>query len=955
MKITEIRFQNLNSLTGTWRIDFTDFAYQETSLFAITGSTGAGKSTILDAICLALFGKTPRLGKVTKSSNEIMSRHTGVCFAEVTFDTLKGSYRCHWSQHRSRKQSNGELQQPKHEICEAPSGTILASRMLDVLLKVEEVSGMDFDRFTRSTLLAQGGFAAFLQAKTDERAPLLEQITGSKIYSQISIQVHETYLLEKEKLLTLDKELNQIEIFSKEQEDETTSVLNEALKTQKILKKTIATLRLQELWLTNINTLRKEIANHHLQLRKLEHDYSQKKQSLRALPLALAAKEIEPLFQEITRLKESRKRNQQAIIVIQKRKESLIPALEVLAETIKKQQSNFVQAEEKRTTGLELIDNVKQLDFSIKSATKMNKVLSEAIVTLETEQATLRKEIAILSDDLQVIHNSTKRVDSFFSDRKNNEKLITAYLLIETKITKLLQLRSRKLKDSQQDKEIDSDRFLQKKSTEIKKDLDFLQSKLQLLIRIQSLEEERARLLTSEPCPLCGSTTHPYKNKQLVEISNEERLPQLISIQETLHNRAKEWKKHKTEQEILAKELLIKTNNLEHAHKRNELLTTKQKENKEALSRQKKSLQELCEKRNNLFGNKNTREQSAILEKQVRQARQILEKAQNRHRASEKELTSINSRLLALIDEQKRQDLSIHDRERLFAAELQKSPFSSIDAFLAAILPPAEIASLQNSQDSFVKKQTELNGLLHDKNKKLHSEIEKQLTLEDIHTLQGRLSEQEQQLEKSRHIAVSTQEQLQRNNKSKQNYQQKARTINNQKNIFGRWNRLHMLIGSADGKKFRNFAQGLTFEMMVLHANHHLARMNNRYILIRDKALPLELNVIDTYQAGEIRSTKNLSGGESFLISLALALGLARMASNKIRVDSLFLDEGFGSLDEDALESALDTLSRLQEENKLIGVISHVPALKERIPLQIEISCKTGGRSVIKGPGISSE
>ena len=955
MKITEIRFQNLNSLTGTWCIDFTDSAYRETSLFAITGPTGAGKSTLLDAICLALYGRTPRLGKVTKSSNEIMSRHTGACFAEVTFETLKGSFRCHWSQHRSRKKANGDLQQPKHEIAEVSSGTILASRMLEVLLKVEEVSGMDFDRFTRSTLLAQGGFAAFLQAKTDERAPLLEQITGSKIYSQISIQVHEVYSLEKEKLLSLENDLNHFTILPKEQEDALISVLEKVRKTQKTLKTAISTLRLQELWLTNISSLRKEIANHSLQLTTLEKDYSQKKQSLKALPLALSAKALEPLYLEITRLKESKKSCQATIIAAEKKKESLIPALELLARTIKKQQSNLIQAEEKRTTGLELINSVKELDFSIESATETNNTLSEAILALEKEQTELTKEIATLSNNLQAIHNSTQRVDAFFNDRKNDEKLITAYLLIETKITKLLQLRSRELKESQQNKATDSEQVLQTESAEIKKDLNFLQSKLQLLIRIQSLEEERARLLADEPCPLCGSPSHPYQNKKLVEISDEERLPQLISIQEMLHKRAKEWKKHKKEQEELAQVLLIKTNNLEHARKRNALLTTKQKEQRETLYRQKKALQKLCVKRNNLFGKKNTSEQSAILEKQVKNARQALEKAQDRHRASEKELTSINSTLLALADEQKRQDLSIKDREQLFAAELQKSPFSSINAFLAAILPPAEIKSLQNSQDSFVKKQTELNGLLHDKNIKLRSEIEKQLTLEDIHTLQSRLTEQEQQLEKSRHIEVSTQEQLQQNKKNTQRYQHKVRAINDQRNIFGRWSRLHMLIGSADGKKFRNFAQGLTFEMMVVHANHHLARMNNRYILVRDTALPLELNVIDTYQAGEIRSTKNLSGGESFLISLALALGLARMASNKIRVDSLFLDEGFGSLDEEALESALDTLSGLQEENKLIGVISHVGALKERIPLQIEISCETGGRSVIKGPGISSE
>ena len=139
--------------------------------------------------------------------------------------------------------------------------------------------------------------------------------------------------------------------------------------------------------------------------------------------------------------------------------------------------------------------------------------------------------------------------------------------------------------------------------------------------------------------------------------------------------------------------------------------------------------------------------------------------------------------------------------------------------------------------------------------------------------------------------------------------------------------------------------------MMTMHANRQLTKMTDRYLLIRDGSQPLELNVIDNYQAGEIRSTKNLSGGESFIVSLALALGLSQMASRKVRVDSLFLDEGFGTLDEDALETALETLAGLRQDGKLIGVISHVTALKERISTQIRITPGTGGRSTLAGPG----
>jgi exonuclease SbcC len=192
---------------------------------------------------------------------------------------------------------------------------------------------------------------------------------------------------------------------------------------------------------------------------------------------------------------------------------------------------------------------------------------------------------------------------------------------------------------------------------------------------------------------------------------------------------------------------------------------------------------------------------------------------------------------------------------------------------------------------------------------------------------------------------------LKDNEDLKQKQQARAQDIDAQKRECSRWDLLHELIGSSDGKKYRNFAQGLTFEMMVGYANRQLRKMTDRYLLIRDSAQPLELNVIDSYQAGEVRSTKNLSGGESFIVSLSLALGLSHMASKNVRVDSLFLDEGFGTLDEEALDTALETLAGLQQDGKLIGVISHVPALKERISTQIQVISQTRGTSVISGPG----
>ena len=166
---------------------------------------------------------------------------------------------------------------------------------------------------------------------------------------------------------------------------------------------------------------------------------------------------------------------------------------------------------------------------------------------------------------------------------------------------------------------------------------------------------------------------------------------------------------------------------------------------------------------------------------------------------------------------------------------------------------------------------------------------------------------------------------------------------------------LHTLIGSNDGKKFRNFAQGITFELLISNANIRLREMSDRYLLIHSSDRPLELNIIDAYQAGEVRSTKNLSGGESFIVSLALALGLSAMTSATTQIDSLFLDEGFGTLDEDALEIAIATLVGLRNQGKLVGIISHVASLKDRIPTQIEIIPGSGGINTIIGPGVSRD
>ncbi len=161
------------------------------------------------------------------------------------------------------------------------------------------------------------------------------------------------------------------------------------------------------------------------------------------------------------------------------------------------------------------------------------------------------------------------------------------------------------------------------------------------------------------------------------------------------------------------------------------------------------------------------------------------------------------------------------------------------------------------------------------------------------------------------------------------------------------WGQLNDLIGSADGKKFRNHAQQFTLEVLLGYANRHLNDLSRRYRLERVKDT-LALMVVDQDMGDEIRSVHSLSGGESFLVSLALALGLASLSSNRVRVESLFIDEGFGSLDADTLRVAMDALDNLQAQGRKVGVISHVQDMTERIGVQIQVRRQSGGQSRIE-------
>ena len=209
--------------------------------------------------------------------------------------------------------------------------------------------------------------------------------------------------------------------------------------------------------------------------------------------------------------------------------------------------------------------------------------------------------------------------------------------------------------------------------------------------------------------------------------------------------------------------------------------------------------------------------------------------------------------------------------------------------------------------------------------------------------------QQEENLNTERSLSIIEARLLQQA-KNKAAVEQIAKELSEKQSVADRWAKLNKLIGSADGAKFKVIAQSYTLNLLLLHANKHLSYLSKRYKLQQVPGT-LALQVVDCDMCDAIRTVYSISGGESFLISMALALGLSSLSSNNLNVESLFIDEGFGSLDAESLRTAMEALEQLQMQGRKIGVISHVQEMSERISVQVQVHKKVNGKSVLSVVG----
>tara|TARA_R110002050_G_scaffold223874_2_gene359834 strand:+ start:1357 stop:4836 length:3480 start_codon:yes stop_codon:yes gene_type:complete len=1147
MKILRLRFENINALKNGWQLDFTQPPFDSNGLFAITGATGAGKTTILDAICLALYHQTPRL-TVSKKQNQLMTHFTTHCMAEVEFEVKGQGYRAFWSQKRARNKVDGNLLEPTAELA-LLDGTIIAEKLKTVRTKIAEITGLDFSRFTKSMMLSQGEFAAFLNAAANDRAQLLEQLTGTQIYGEISKQVFENHKQAEKSLqliqaksegvtLLTDQELNDLQA----QKADITKLNQVAMLEQSsylALKDTVLlsqAYKKQENQLCELVTQRKQAeekvtAGKQVINKKVKAQEAQQVQHKKIetqlintiLPIehdisAMSTQLSQALAHEVEQAKESELLIEKQKSIQSEHKQLSKEADELQQYITEHEPLNNVKEKlplwhnqvnqlakinitlDQKSQQLDLIKNKTQqlLDEQKNHATALNEN-TQLLTEQQTQEKVLNTSQQQWVNKHTVLLESVGMTQQTLSLESLNLK-VNLWQQKQTIFVQALQLANRYKALQQEQTQLSSkkesilpildgaklqlidlrDKFSNTKQQKL--DVETLIAQQQT---IMALSDHRAKLQADQPCPLCGSLEHPaisqYQainldehqnrlhalnndlnqleeqgkalaqqenqldaelnantdrinriniekqeltlafssleqtqanyftqiditdlpeiqqahtvvNNQIIQLTEFQQM--FSQLQQQTQQAEQELQKTKQileqmqyqgnlieanlnysiqdstdqtnlmtqltlEQTALQKDLLtsVKTMQLNKIPQlsidfNNELALLNSDQWLQHIAQQVSLLEQKIVAQQSLFTRLNTIEQTGIvLSEQVTQVTKQLVSLAHQITTFKTQLADKNKLRVTCfsqmgfieLNEQSSdfiRNLLNDEAEKLKVGLIQlQNEQHSIEANLQQLLGQEKSARqhLIEQEQAITKADELFNSII----KKTQGDLEqlKTLSLDDIELILKKYNDQI----KNQQISLGQiQQAISHDQLSRTKQQTLLAQIKTEQVRLDELSYLNMLIGSADGAKFRKFAQGLTLNHLVYLANEQLNKLDGRYQLQCQQRDNLSLEVLDTWQGDSIRDTKTLSGGESFLVSLALALALSDLVSSKTSIDSLFLDEGFGTLDNDTLEIALVALDNLNASGKMIGIISHVEALKERIDVQVKVEKQSG-------------
>lgn len=885
MKPLKIKISAFGPYKNCIDIDFEMLG--ESGIFLITGDTGAGKTTIFDSISFALFGEVSGSNRPVPSVRSDFADNDTETFVELEFTHKNKKYkiRRNPAYERTKKRGEGTTKTSADASLEYDDKVISGTKNVDI--KIEEILGINSKQFKQISMLAQGEFLKILFAESKDRTEIFRRIFDTDIYNQIARRLADKTRIAKAELEQLKDyfAINSSNIVWKDG-------------IQSVQPKDVNELFIQEI----LEKLQQEIKVNSEQFEKCQEQISkQSDENSKMEKEIMAQKDKNDKIDKCQKLQDEQK-------VLQEKQED-IKQKEVLIQKSQEIINKILPKEDKK----------KELEKEISQKQKVLQDISEKIELGNKKEEKFKQ----ILDLLEIIKVQFQK----YSELKDGKTEL------EDKIKKLQVI----IKE-QENKKIASENAQklevewEKLSTEVlEKEKEFFKEQAGILAE---------KLKENEPCPVCGSLHHPNLAIKSTSVLTKEELDNL---------KEKEEKSRKT--------LTDATNKVTEINSKIETLIKEFGEKPDVELYNKKYL-EISEELEKAYNQLNDNYKQIMLKDIVIESFEydiFKEKITNKISKEREEFLKLQTQQ----EENKKQiDELLQKQEKAqndYQNTLKELGFENEEQYKKSVLNNLQIEIFSKEIEKY-KTDVTINAT------KLE-EIQKEIKGFEKVDLTAKIQEfnnKKQKLEDMRKQQMEYHRIFENNNRILVDLQTNSKKLDSKIKEFTMVEDLSKIAnGTVYGKRrieFEQFVQASYFDMVIIEANKRLLKMtDNRFLLVRKESservsdkIGLELEVIDNYN-GKRRDVKSLSGGEAFKAALSLALGLSDVIqsySGGIVVDTMFIDEGFGSLDTESREQAINTLNQLTDNHKLIGIISHVTELKERIDKKVIVTKSTEGSKI---------
>ena len=981
MRILAIRGARLASLDAPFEIDLSAEPLRSAGVFAIVGPTGAGKSSILDALCLALFDTTPRLARAprqhlhdddddpsARDARTLVRRGAKDAFAEVDFVGVDGrTHRARWSVERAR---TGKLRGAQLSVRELPGGRVVAGTKTEVLAAIESRLGLGFGELRRAVVLPQGEIAAFLDAPEGDRALLLERLTGAEIFAEVAKVIHQRASDARRRCEMAEAPLRMLDVLD---------VAEIAKLEAQVIASRLAAVRAEER-VASLAARRDGLA-------------------VRARLMA-EERDAHDAFADVER--------QRALAELDRGNVDLAERVDVVREPLeaavraqRQEAEGATRLARERGSLADAEASLEPLERAFAHETEQLRVLSavhdERRRQRESERAALvdrAREVSLSSRSLGDASSIHARQEALTFVARSLERIEAARAAAE-RASKAAERADTELRSNQ-----DALSGLTVRTREVELDAGALAIQVgeatrahERALTARSLADHRGALVPGEACPLCGATEHALAlSESLASLASESsaRVATLtLALERTRATHARiDTMRAACERE--ARGAIVRRSDAlaarVEAEGDAELARIEAVERATFVESRLGSAIErgldtargvLAECRADVLAHADAIDRARSKD---REAHEMLASHDASAREEEARAHAAATAATSRVEQASRARAGVVERGHLLRANLQRIAdavaaarstretadlAASLALARAALTPDDAPRALAFDPERVRRSRADLARLDRERasaRARLDERTARRVEAEDALAAEGPTGESldaaidrlRAERDVARHGEMRADALLAHDGAARARAVELGESLELARIEERRWTGLDSLVGAADGKRFREHAQSITLERLVAYANAELANLAPRFLLARaPSAGELALAVVDREAGHARRSVQSLSGGESFLVSLALALGLAAMTAAEggrgtLRASSLFLDEGLGALDPDSLEIALGALDALRASGRQIAIVTHVPAVAERFAARIEVVPRGAGRSDVR-------